>query len=299
MTSEFTSRVNEPLFSICIPAYKGENFIRIAIDSIVRQTCKDWELVIVDDASPDRTWEVLQEYKNHNQIHLFRNEKNLGQGANFNRCLAHAQGKWAIVLAGDDSLVPHALETILSTTNDRSDIILWISAHLCLGNKTNPTIPPIFSQVKEFESNEFTETLYLHGGMFGEVSNFAFRRDRYVETCTHGFPETTSHMDADFWMRLMRSNPTARVIFWPEPLVHILIHEESRSSLDERSGKHIVEIFNSTEISLSIGWSRPVLLRQLVRMLWVNLKFFPVLPRGEKFRSLQTVRLIGREILRS
>lgn len=288
-----------PFFSVCIPAYNGEKFIRTAIDSVLAQTFTDWELIIVDDVSTDRTWEILQEYKDHPKIRLARNPRNRGLGGNLNCCLDLARGHWVALLAEDDIYVPHLLETIHSQIAHRPELILWISDHSSDSNHTTPNMPVGFSTAKEFEANEFAETLFLHGGMFGEISNFAFNRDRYRQTCTHRFLEETTHTDGDFWIRLMRANPDARALFWPEVLVYVTTHDQSISSIDARTGRHVVEIFHSTELSISAGWSRKTLLRQMARMLWVNLKFFSVLPCDEKFRGLKTARLLCQEILRS
>lgn len=288
-----------PLFSICIPVYNGEKFIRAAIDSVLAQTVPDWELIIIDDASTDKTWEILQAYQGDPRIHLHQNPRNLGQGATFNRFLDLVHGRWMGLLAADDYYESYALSTVHSHTAEHPEILLWISTHSCFGESITPHACPVFPETREFCANEFAETLYLHGGIFGGISNFFFRFDVYKETCRHCFPENTTHIDGDFWMRLMHANPTGKALYWPEVLLHTLMHNSSASVEDERSGRHVAEIFHSTEISLSIGWRRLVLLRQMARMLWVNLKFFSVLPRGEKFRSLQTVRLIAREILRS
>lgn len=289
----------KPYFSVCIPVYNGEKFIQTSVDSILRQTISDWELVIVDNASTDRTWELLQSYKDHPQVRLYRNESNLGVGGNLNRLLELARGKWMSLLAADDSFVPHALETICSVTRDRSDLILWISAHMSAGLNFTPNVPAVFASVKEFGAKEFAETLYLRGGIFGEISNFSFCRDRYIQTCNHHFPEDTSHVDGDFWMRLMRGNPDGRVIYWPETLVHILVHEESASSVDARTGNNVVEMFHAVEISISVGWRRAVQLRQMARMLWIGLKFYSVLPRDQKFRCFRTAWLLWKDAVRS
>lgn len=288
-----------PSFSICIPVYNGEKFIRTAIDSVLAQTSTDWELVIVDDASTDQTWKILQEYRDDPRIHLYQNQQNLGQGATFNRFLELAQGRWLGLLAADDYYEPDALATVESVTTNRSDLILWISTHQCFGEGIIPHVPQVYPTIREFGADEFTELLYLHGGIFGGISNFFFRFNLYRQTCRHRFPENTTHIDGDFWMRLMRANPEGRVLYWPDALLHTLMHTSSASVEDERSGRHVAEIFHSTEISISVGWSRPILFRQLARMLWVNLKFFSVLPRDQKFRGLKTARLLCQEILRS
>lgn len=288
-----------PFFSICIPVYNGEKFIRTAIDSVLAQTLTDWELIIVDDASIDRTWEILQEYGNHPQIQLFRNSRNLGQGGTFNRLLRQARGKWMSLLAADDYYVPSALCMVQSISEQRSDIILWIGDHRNFGDSIVPHVVHVYSEKREFTSPQFCELLYLRGGIFGGISSFAFRRDIYANTCHHHFPENTTHIDGDFWMRLMRANPTAHVLYVPEVWVHVLLHADSTSIEDEHSGRHVTEMFHAIEISIDLDWRPTVLLHQMARILWINIKFFRVLPQDQKFRCLPTIWQLLRAVLRS
>ena len=65
---------NEPLVSICIPTYNGARLVHRALDSCLAQTYKNIEVVVVDDASSDDTWVVLQEYgKKSEKIKIYKN----------------------------------------------------------------------------------------------------------------------------------------------------------------------------------------------------------------------------------
>ncbi len=70
---------NQPRFSIGLPVYNGEKFIKEAIDSILAQTFEDFELIISDNASTDKTGEICRAYAAKDQrIRYYRNEKNIG-----------------------------------------------------------------------------------------------------------------------------------------------------------------------------------------------------------------------------
>ncbi len=74
-----------PAVSIGLPVYNGDNFLAEAIDSILRQTMEDFELIISDNASTDRTEEICREYAaGDSRIRYYRNESNLGAMANYN-----------------------------------------------------------------------------------------------------------------------------------------------------------------------------------------------------------------------
>ena len=88
---------NEPLVSVVMPAYNAEEYIGEAIESILAQTYKDFEFIIVDDGSKDRTKEIINEYtKKDNRIKVFVQEKNLGISAALNRGISEAKGKYIV-----------------------------------------------------------------------------------------------------------------------------------------------------------------------------------------------------------
>ncbi len=98
-----------PTFSILIPAYKSESIIGETIKSILNQTFADFELIIVDDNSPDQTAKVVQSFKDK-RIRFFKNKKNLGYSGNLECCRQKALGKYLYLMGNDDILSPLALE---------------------------------------------------------------------------------------------------------------------------------------------------------------------------------------------
>ncbi|MHB8172750.1 MAG: glycosyltransferase [Thermincolia bacterium] len=93
----------QPLVSIGMPVYNGEPYLRQALDSLVAQDYMNFELIISDNASTDRTYEICQEYRvGDNRIKLYRNETNLGSSWNGNRVFDLALGKYFMWAAHDD-----------------------------------------------------------------------------------------------------------------------------------------------------------------------------------------------------
>ena len=94
---------DKPRVSIGLPVYNGEKYLEKALDSILSQTYTDFELIISDNASVDRTQEICLKYTNKDQrISYFRNEKNLGAAWNFNRVFALSAGEYFTWAAYDD-----------------------------------------------------------------------------------------------------------------------------------------------------------------------------------------------------
>ncbi len=95
-------------FSVLMPAYNREKYIRPAVDSVLSQAFRDFELFAIDDGSTDRTAEILQSYGS--KIH-FLQQSNLGPEAARDRAAALAQGEYLVFLDSDDYFLPFALDT--------------------------------------------------------------------------------------------------------------------------------------------------------------------------------------------
>jgi glycosyltransferase involved in cell wall biosynthesis len=109
-----------PAVSVCVPCYRGEAHIAAAIDSVLAQTFEDFELLIVDDDSPDETARVVARYADP-RIRFFRNERNLGAQGNWNRCLQLARGRYLKLLPQDDLLAPDCLASQLGVLEHDRD----------------------------------------------------------------------------------------------------------------------------------------------------------------------------------
>lgn len=99
----------EPLFTIILPVYNGERFLREAIGSVREQTCGDWELVALDDGSVDQTLAILHEEAAADGRIRVESHANCGVASTRNRGLALARGRYATFLDQDDVLHPRAL----------------------------------------------------------------------------------------------------------------------------------------------------------------------------------------------
>lgn len=106
---------NHPLVSICIPTYNGEIYIEEALNSAINQTYGNLEIIISDDASVDKTLEIINKYKNRTQIPFYiYNHIPSGIGANWNNCVKNANGKFIKFLFQDDILFDNCIETMMS-----------------------------------------------------------------------------------------------------------------------------------------------------------------------------------------
>lgn len=112
---------SHPCVSILIPVFNREKFIGEAIQSALNQTYSDFEIVIVDNASVDGTWEVCREFSDkYPNIRIFRNDQNIGPVRNWQRCVAEARGGLCKILFSDDTLEPDCLAKMVSVMEDSS-----------------------------------------------------------------------------------------------------------------------------------------------------------------------------------
>lgn len=110
--------------SICIPTYNGARYLEACLDSVLSQTYKDIEILVVDDGSTDTTPEILERYAVRDQrIRLVHNEHNLGLVGNWNRCIELARGEWIKFVFQDDLISPECLELMLHAARPDSSLV--------------------------------------------------------------------------------------------------------------------------------------------------------------------------------
>lgn len=97
--------------SILIPVYNRERYIEACIESALNQTFTDFEVVVVDNRSADRTWEICEAAaRRDSRVRIFRNDSNIGPVRNWQRCIAEARGELGKILFSDDLMMPSFLE---------------------------------------------------------------------------------------------------------------------------------------------------------------------------------------------
>ena len=147
-----------PLVSIITPTFNSQEFIKQSIDSILDQTYKNWELVLVDDASTDNTIKVINSYiSKHPNIYLIKNTTNQGAGVSRNKGIKAAKGDFIAFLDADDLWLPHKLETQIELMLKNNLDVCFSSYDLMdeVGNKLNKKVNalPVLTYKKLLKSN--------------------------------------------------------------------------------------------------------------------------------------------------
>lgn len=115
------------MISVIIPVYNVEDYIHICINSVLKQTYQDFEIICIDDASTDSSLEILEffAYKD-SRIKILKNDFRRGAGFSRNRGLDLAQGKYISFLDGDDWFSPNAFEILIEKAEkDKLDLLMF------------------------------------------------------------------------------------------------------------------------------------------------------------------------------
>ena len=111
--------MSAPLVSVMVPVYNRRELLPECLKSALAQTCGDIEVVVVDNASTDGTWDVCREFARlDSRVRIFRNAENIGPVRNWQRCFKEAQGRYGKLLFSDDMLASNYLEKTLPLMRD-------------------------------------------------------------------------------------------------------------------------------------------------------------------------------------
>ena len=111
-------------FSIVVPVYNVEKYIRKCLESILRQSYDNFEVIIVDDGSTDETYRIAKSYekKYPNKFLVLKNEKNMGLNYTLNKCIEYAKGDYLARQDGDDITLPNIFEKQVKFLDENPDI---------------------------------------------------------------------------------------------------------------------------------------------------------------------------------
>jgi glycosyltransferase involved in cell wall biosynthesis len=99
---------NQPFFSVCIPNFNYAHYLEETVQSVLNQSFEDYEIIIVDNASTDSSWELMQSFSDA-RIKVFRNRSNIGFAPNLQTATEKANGKFIHLLSADDNMKPNVL----------------------------------------------------------------------------------------------------------------------------------------------------------------------------------------------
>ena len=221
-----TLNTQDPLVSIVVATYNGERFLAALLDSLLRQTYKNTEIIVVDDCSSDGTLAILDTYaRTHAQIKGVKNDRNLGYQKNFERGFVLARGDYIAPCDQDDIWLPTKVEVLVRRREDHG-IVYCDSAFI---DKAGAPLGQKMSEWKVL--TDFDDPINFAVG--GSVPGHAMLIKKSVVMEALPFPTTISH---DYWLGFVATFGGA-MKFVDEPLVLYRRHDTNIFGALEKKDK--------------------------------------------------------------
>lgn len=221
---------NTPLVSVVIAVYNGKNHIKRAVDSILNQTYKNIEIIIIDDCSTDSTINILHEYLDNINILILQNRKNMGISKSRNIAGKKSKGKYIAVQDADDVSLATRIEKQVKFLELREDIV--VLGTRCINIQNN-----IKYSGHYYDEKMINEMIYLSNPI--AHTSAMIRKDIYdmIDGYNESFIVT---VDYELYIRLIKYGKIAML---NEELVEYYIHNNSISAK-----KRFIQCVNSTKV---------------------------------------------------
>jgi glycosyltransferase involved in cell wall biosynthesis len=261
--------------SVLMSVYNGEKFLRESIESILDQTFKDFEFLIIDDASTDSSKEIILSYSNP-RIRLVENATNLGLTKSLNIGLKLAQGEFVARMDSDDVSLPERLEKQIAFLDKHPDFALAGSSSETIDENGNV----IRLNQESFSPEEIFYRLHF-GNVFPHAS-VMFRKGAVGSI--GGYDETfLQAQDFDLWNRLSKKFPIGKLddilIRWRDSKRNISHQKQSSQTnfADMVFHRHMQTLFPGEKIDFReiqcfhdiniLGWSKTKITLRKIRLL--------------------------------
>lgn len=239
---------NLPLVSVCIPTFNGEKYLQEALDSVTQQSYANLEVIISDDASTDKTLEIISDYNNTSEIpvYVFHHIQS-GIAENWNNSLKHAHGIYIKFLFQDDVLKPECISQMVDVMESDNKIALVTSKRDVITELNNRFTEGWIKNFDDLQINlnlPNAEVTVLSGrdllkssnfkkkpiNIIGEPVSVLFRKD-LIGSIGYFDTDMFQLVDYEFWLRMFKNYDIA---FLQEHLVQFRLHETQASFLNNK-----------------------------------------------------------------
>ena len=209
--------------SIIMPAYNEERFLAEAIESVLAQTYKEFELIILDDGSQDLTLKIAQSYAQQDARICVESHPNMGLPSTMNRGLELARNEWLAIMHGDDVMMPNRLELNLAFLGEHPECAVvggWCKHIDSHGRTIAKGESPMVTHEAVQRVYEANELIVFNGctSLFRKSAVLAVGGFRTQFSVTE---------DADLWTRIFEAG--YKILIQPEYLAKYRIHAGSVS----------------------------------------------------------------------
>lgn len=231
-----------PLISIIVPIYKSEPFLRKCLHSVLSQTFEHFEVICVDDCSPDSSVPIVEEFMQRDlRVRLVRHERNLGLGGARNTGMQHARADFIASVDSDDSMKPEMLKSLWNASeNGFYDIVA------CSFDRVDESGNVISTQNVGNRSIVNQGNIDIFALMNPSYWNKLWRKSLYTEN-NIWFPDHLYYQDTATTPRILAK--ARHIRFIDDSLYRYLVRPESISTT--ASAKHLADYFKVFDIILS------------------------------------------------
>ncbi|MBJ6119790.1 glycosyltransferase [Pontibacter sp. BT310] len=231
------------LVSVCIPVYNGEKYLKESLKSVISQSYKNIEILIVDDGSTDNSLHIITEFKEiDNRIRLIQNKQNLGLVKNWQKCIELAKGNWIKFLFQDDIMHSECLKKMMNACATKNVKICISGREFIIEDSASPLLQDFFIDKvyrlersypfpKKFELDEIANLAKdkLFHNFIGEPIVLLFNKSIIKEVGNYN-PDLVQLVDYEFSLRACLNFPS---YFLPDKLVSFRVHSASESSKNQ------------------------------------------------------------------
>lgn len=227
----------KPLVSVIVPSYNHARFIQFRIESILQQTYQNFELIIMDDLSPDNSRDIIEKFRNHPKVsQIIFNEKNSGSTFyQWNKgILQYAKGEYIWIAESDDMCDELFLEKMIEKFKLNNSLVLAYAQSARMNSKNEKTgswktwtdsmkYGDIFNESFEMNGIEFIKKFMLFKNVIPNASGVVFRKDVY-SSVLGALPYLKTNGDWDIWIKILSKGD---VYFCADELNYFRYHENS------------------------------------------------------------------------
>lgn len=276
-----------PKVTIAIPTFNGEKYLEECLKSVLSQTFRNFEVLIIDDHSTDGTLIIAQEFaKQDSRIRVLRNENNLGLVGNWNRCVKLSKGEWIKFVFQDDLIAPECLERMLHAARPDSSLVFCHRDFIFEEGTTQSTrdayhavkalVARLFPDSSPVTARQFSELVLnnMERNLIGEPTVVMLHKRVFQE-----FGDFNPHLivscDTEYWIRV---GIHTGVIPVAENLASFRVHGDSVSARSLLQRDYRMNVLDGLAmLHEAVFDSRYAPLREVATDLSVNLT--------QKFRS--------------
>lgn len=196
--------MRKPLVSVCIPAYNSSDYIADTMESILNQTYKNLELVVVDDCSKDNTVEIVETIAARDpRVRLVKNEKNLGMTGNWTKAVQETKGEFVKLICADDILFPKSIEKELTACLKHPEVTLVITDSSLIDEQGTRTAKYGKFPIGGVHEGKLIAKLSLVlWSFFGPPVGAFFPRTSFDKVGGSFDPQFPFILDFDMWLRM-------------------------------------------------------------------------------------------------